>query len=940
MLRGRGAAEIALGLAQHAWARAMAAADAADTRRWLERAHRIAPMDGMVALRLAACRLAGGDVAGAAELFAVVAERFDHAEAKLGLAASALRLGDPARAAAAMQAALSRHAVAASYHPLAAAVAAAAGRPGWCALTGAGRLQAGGPAALLLDGEPLKRRWTGGGCRIPHGRSLQVQRDGVGLLGSPIDLAAIGRVEGVVEAQAGGVAGWAWHPGDPDRDPVLQARCTGGSTRRILARHLLANQVFAQPGARLRQFRFAGLPGGAVNVAGADGRALLGSPLNPELAASPEPAVKARTKTTPSQRPAIDVIVPVHGGREAALACLHSVLPTLPPGSRLHVVDDASPDPALAAALDAMAGRGQIILHRLADNLGFPGAANTGLRASAGRDAVLLNSDTLTPPGWLQALADAAYSATDIGSACPLSNDATILSYPNPAGGNPMLQPEASHALAHRANGAATVDIPVSVGFCMYIRRDCLAETGLLREDVFAQGYGEENDWCLRARQLGWRHVAAAGCFVAHAGGASFGAARHHLLRRNSAILERLHPGYFAMIEAWIAADPLGPARRRMDALRWRQEGGAAVVLVTHAAGGGVERVVAAREAALLASGLRPIVLRPDAGAVRVGDGDTPNLRYHLPAEWPALLRLLRAGGAAAVELHHMLGHPPALAGLAARLGVPQDMVIHDYAGLCPRIALVRGGAYCGEPPVATCRSCVAEHGSYLEEPIDPAALRARSAAQLGESRRVCVPSEDAARRLRRHFPDVRPVVTPWEDDEAILPPAQLRRPVRHVGVPGAIGLEKGYAVLLACVRDAAARRLDLRFTVIGHTDDDETLLEAGPVFITGRYGEAEAAGLIRAQGCDAALLPSIWPETWCFTLGLAWRAGLPAIVFDIGAQADRVRRTGWGRVLPLAMTPRAINDWLIGDDTEAIMSDELHHNRQKPSPLFRFPAI
>ncbi len=121
-------------------------------------------------------------------------------------------------------------------------------------------------------------------------------------------------------------------------------------------------------------------------------------------------------------------------------------------------------------------------------------------------------------------------------------------------------------ALARRANGGAVVDIPVGVGFCMYIRRDCLDAVGLLRADVFAQGYGEENDFCLRARHLGWRHVAAPGVFVAHVGGQSFGAAASHLRARNSVLLERMHPGYAGLIQrhvdgrsAGAGPSPAGP---------------------------------------------------------------------------------------------------------------------------------------------------------------------------------------------------------------------------------------------------------------------------------------------------------------------------------------------------------------------------------------------
>ena len=98
------------------------------------------------------------------------------------------------------------------------------------------------------------------------------------------------------------------------------------------------------------------------------------------------------------------------------LACLESVLADLVAPNRLVVVDDASPDPVLAAALDDLARRRRIRLIRHARNLGFPASANTGMAAAAGRDVVLLNSDTLVAPGWLEGLRAAAYSAADIGT--------------------------------------------------------------------------------------------------------------------------------------------------------------------------------------------------------------------------------------------------------------------------------------------------------------------------------------------------------------------------------------------------------------------------------------------------------------------------------------------------------------------------------------------
>ena len=895
-------------LAKDAWRRGEAAAAPVEARIWLERARRMAPNDDTVTLSLALACLRAGDALQARALFEPLAIRLDLGEAWLGSAASALRLDDPAAAAAAMQSVLSRHAATATARALAATVAKASDLPGWCALDSAGRLHADALADVAVDGCPVSPRWNGGSCRPPPGGTVSVARAGVPLLGSPIERSLIDTMEGVVTLSEAGLGGWAWHPRNPERNPVL---LVGG--RRTELRRLLDDPAFDRPLARPREIRLAACarPPGPVIVTALDGRPLLGSPVEPG------PITLGRVPGQPPQRlpprVATDVVIPVCDQRDVTLACLDAVLRTVPPGTRIHVVDDAGQDPVLARRLDQMAADGRIVLHRLAVNRGFPGAANLGLQAAEGRDIVLLNSDTLVPPGWLAALSDAAYSAEDIGTACPLSNDASILSYPNAAGGNPMPEPSAMAALARRANGAATVDLLTAVGFCMFMRHDCLAAVGLLREDLFAQGYGEENDWCLRARQGGWRHVAAPGCFVAHYGAASFGPARRHLMARNQAVLNRLHPGYDAMIAQWIGRDPLGPARRRMDALRWRTgRRGAAVVLVTHADGGGVDQVVVRRAAALHAAGKRPVILRPDGCATVIGDVDVPNLRYRLPGEWPALLRLLQGERVERVELHHMLGHSPDLSSLAARLGAQQDIFVHDYSSLCARITLVAGRSYCGEPPVAACAACVDRHGSHLEEPITPAALVDRSAILLASASRVVVPSADTATRIRRHFPALRPVIEPLEDDAALPAPPQTPDAIRHVCIVGAIGLEKGYEVLLGCVRDAAARRLKLRFTVVGFTSDDARLLAAGPVFVTGRFAAGEAEALIRQQGADLAFIPSIWPETWCFALSDAWRAGLRAIVFDLGAPAERVRRTGWGHLLPLGLPPAGINDWLL----------------------------
>jgi hypothetical protein len=582
----------------------------------------------------------------------------------------------------------------------------------------------------------------------------------------------------------------------------------------------------------------------------------------------------------------------------------------------------------LAAALAQMAGAGTIrlVASSAADperNLGFPAAANAGIRAAGGTDVVLLNSDTLVFPGWLEELREAAQSAGDIGTVTPLSNDASIFTYPDP--GFPAPSPGAAEGarlarLAAHANAGLVVDVPTGHGFCLYIRAACLHEVGLLREDLFAQGYGEENDFCERARARGWRHVAAPGAYVAHVGAASFGAARDYLLRRNAVILDRLHPDYHARVQAFIAADGLADARRRLDVARWRAaqtgRGRRAVLLVTHDGSGGTGRVVRERAAAIRQAGRTPVVLGASDGVTTVdaADGFT-NLRYRLGDELTALAKLLTHARPESAEIHHLLGHNAAVISLLARFGVPYDVWAHDWQWICPRLAcMTPEGFYCGEPPARDCDPCTAR-GEPPAIDMPATELRARAGALLAGARKIVVATQDAAARLRRHFPSLAPEVVPWEADPpppAGGPPPPNRGGVLTVAVIGALGLEKGYNVLLACARDAAARALALQFTVVGYTVDDAPLLETGRVFVTGPFAAGEARDLLTQSGASLAFIPSIWPETWCFALSDAWEAGLDAAVFDIGAPAVRVRRTGRGWVLPLNLPAGAINDALL----------------------------
>jgi GT2 family glycosyltransferase/glycosyltransferase involved in cell wall biosynthesis len=879
------------------WARA----GGADGLRWLERAARLAPHDPRIALELALKRLGAAPREAEAKLAALAASH-DAAAIWLGLALARHRCGDETGAAAALATLLGRHCITQTpgFTQLADRIAQQAGYGGWQGMTGTGEILRRGGGRFL--GEPAPK--------------------------------ILCRVEGLVDVTPAGLSGWAARPAAPSRPNLFLHDATGRKQKIRLGAKMPADATAPF----LWRYRFR-LDWQALHgleppfyVSGPDGAKLAGSPADPAFLALPPIAAKTRGRAPgaiPEKRP-LCVVVPVYRGVQETKACLDSLFGAVSRRTRIIVVDDASPEPALAAWLDQLAATRRIVLCRHTVNLGFPAAANTGIAAAGACDVLLLNSDTLIPPGAVATLRRVAYARADTGSVTPFSNAATILSYPRPSGGDPppdLAETIRLDRLARRANGTGSVEIPSGIGFCLYLRHDAVQATGLLRADCFAQGYGEENDWCLRARHAGFTHRAATGAYVAHIGGVSFGAAAAGLRRRNLRILERLYPGYRRLVMAHIAADPLQPARARLDAQRLAatQAGRESVLLITHSLGGGVARRVAEAEQDWRARGFRPLLLRPKSpnnpqrmpypwpAMLSAAEEEESNLVFSLPRQKQDLLRLLRISRVTKIVLHHMLGHDESVRDLAAALGLKQTIVIHDYASFCPRVNLLTpdmGDAprYCGEPDDAGCAACCAADPDGVVTALSPPDLRARNEKAFAAAD-IVAPSADTARRIIRHFPKARLQVTPWEDFSLPAP----RRPatgLRRIAVIGGIGPAKGLHVLLACARDAAARQLGLEFIVIGSSADDDALLAAG-VFVTGPYRQGEAASLLAQAQPDLAFLPSIWPETWCFALSEAWAAGLYAVVFDLGAQAERMRATRRGLCLPLGLPPPRINDVL-----------------------------
>lgn len=263
------------------------------------------------------------------------------------------------------------------------------------------------------------------------------------------------------------------------------------------------------------------------------------------------------------------VIVPVFRNLAATQRCIESVLASdAGPRTRLIIINDDSPEPDVSSWCEELDVREGVTVLRNPQNLGFVATVNRGIDIDEEADVVLLNSDAEVANNWLQRLQDCAYSDEAIATVTPLSNNASVCSYPLPLQENTLPAGwtlQALDALAARVNRGKSLSLPTAVGFCMYIRRACLDAIGSFDEDNFGVGYGEECDFSMRAKAAGWTNALCPDVFVYHEGGQSFTTQTDGRIRAAEETLQRLHPQYHVQATQFIDEDPVRPFRDALD---------------------------------------------------------------------------------------------------------------------------------------------------------------------------------------------------------------------------------------------------------------------------------------------------------------------------------------------------------------------------------------
>jgi GT2 family glycosyltransferase len=274
------------------------------------------------------------------------------------------------------------------------------------------------------------------------------------------------------------------------------------------------------------------------------------------------------------------VIITVYDAYEDVVCCLEAVTAHTGPEVAVLVVDDGGSDRRVFTLLRSLADglAHHVVVLQRERNGGFVRACNDAFAATAGRDVVLVNSDVVVGPEWLERLTAAALSLDTIATASTLTNNGTILSVPHrnrPA--TTLLEGLTPDDAARRVAAASRQlrpTIPTAIGHCFYIRRRALDLVGPFDVE-FDPGYGEEVDFSQRALAHGFRHIVADDVFTFHRGGRSFGESPAVTARRqrHHKLIEQRYPWYgpasrrASADHASQLADALGTARRALVGL-------------------------------------------------------------------------------------------------------------------------------------------------------------------------------------------------------------------------------------------------------------------------------------------------------------------------------------------------------------------------------------
>jgi len=614
----------------------------------------------------------------------------------------------------------------------------------------------------------------------------------------------------------------------------------------------------------------------------------------------------------------VDVIIPIYNGYEYLDRLFTSLFYTKIE-MRIIAINDCSPDQRIDVYMNRLRSKKDNIVYiRNATNMGFVKSVNKGL-IFAQNDVVLVNTDIEVPQGWLERLMYPIFTNDLIASTTPYTNCGTICSFPEIGKDNIIFDNRSLLFvdILFRNMRPNYTEMPTGVGFCMGMSLKAIKEVGLLDEKNFGKGYGEENDWCQRAIEKGFKNVHVENLFVYHKHGGSFPSEEKiRLLEKNTKKLVEKHPEYMKDTAIYFENDINKVYRKYGLFLCLMQVEAPTNLFFNHSLGGGANDYLLNKKEFLLKSNEKCIEFVYGAYThnyeIQISYKD-----YELKifcATLDEIINKIKLSKIDIIYINELVTYPNVYSMLHAILelrdfcGAKLIMLGHDYFSVCPTINLLQDdGNYCNLQCEVnteclwknryTCDSC---YRSIFE-------WRKEWKSFLAECNSIIVFSNDSKTIMEKAYGKLENIeVIPHVTNKMLEVKRQYKTtPNINIGILGVLSDRKGLKVVKEMLHKICNEELPINIVIVGTCEED---IACEHCIITGRYTREELPRLIYIYDIDIIFISSVWPETFSYTAEEAIKMHMPVASFDLGAHAERIRKYDKGIIIDEISATRAID--------------------------------
>ncbi|WP_315688813.1 glycosyltransferase [Limnospira sp. PMC 1306.21] len=620
----------------------------------------------------------------------------------------------------------------------------------------------------------------------------------------------------------------------------------------------------------------------------------------------------------------VAIIVPVFNAYNEVCQCLKSIVKNTRTPAQLILINDGSTDKRLIYKLEQFSQTiANVVLYSNEINLGYTASVNKGIEMADGADVVLLNSDTIVTASWLRNLQMAAYSAVDIATVTPLSNNAGAFSVPEDQVNNPIpswIDQQSFARLVTQESLALYPEVPTGNGFCLYIRRDALDDIGLFDEKAFSRGYGEENDFCFRALTRGWRNIIDDRTIIYHVRSASFGEQKSQLAESGRKVIDKRYPEYAKAVRNSFTDSSVMATLRfnlRQNLHHYPRFCLPRVLYVIHSESGGTPQTTVDLMMEV-GEEWEPFLLLSDTKCIKLYDyrgqqktlveefyfKEKITISIHDSTDYRHFIEhILIRYGIELLHIRHIGRHGLSLTPIAKKLGIPILFSFHDYYTITPNVKLLDyREQYCLDQwSQEEARKNVELWGTNTSPRLDQN-WRRRWQNRMSEMLSFCdgfvTTSHQAKDIIQSVFPFMKDrdfrVIPHGRNFSQMLSLGRVPSPTERIRilVPGNLCTSKGSVVIRKIKACDHKNRIEFHFLGNPDTSLDDIGIQHGSYE---RECFWEIAAKIKPH-LGAVL--SIWPETYCHTLTELWAAGLPVIGFSVGAVGERLQQHGGGWIL------------------------------------------